>query len=356
MLISGGVLLAGVLLILLDTPLPFLLIGTAATGLMILVLTGGLQPAPDLRQFSGSKEPVLSGQGTVAKPSILKRFRRAGRKKEDPASLSLPPQRGKGGHGRGWIQAILSRILPSNQPRIPAPEPEDPIQKIDILLDSLINQAPAERQPGGVAGKPPATLQVGLGSLRELSEARLQEDLLGGESGVEGRDDPEHLDLSEETNGPRDQVRRPEDVPAVPMDEMVEQEDKDDLEPMDLSNLEMDQLTSELGSLDPSRAESQASKTSATVPDHPVDQDSPEVSSPPAMPPSPPFNLENLSVPPQSGDKREDLLLALQADVLQPGRQKDLSLLRELKDEHVDANELNGDLEVLLGQLRGTKP
>jgi hypothetical protein len=333
-----GTILVGIALVLLDAPLPLILLGTVSMGTMMLVLLGAKEtppaaaapeerkgePAPTLRQRMGARFSKKSGR-------------------------KIPEQRRKPG-----IRTRISAAVTSSLALFRRSSADDErVREIDALLEMAIRESVSpldqELATGNIDGEPPENHVSSAKAefKRELAELGSFEfdddlDLAPGD---------EKTESYEKTAAFEDEAAAAE-IPgpgageefAFEMDAsfpgMEEEEDGISLEGLDIPGFDFEDAPSldAIAQDIPVIEEEEADITPAPV------EEEPSLAAPEAK------SGEKLNLD-FSDDGDSEIMDILRSESKKKVHVQDLSLLRAMKDVQVNAVELSAELEEVLGLI-----
>ena len=357
LVITFGSILFGSILIALDVPLVLLVAGTFSIGIVLIGVTNR-SPAND-----GSPKPFPknAGAGNTPAPGL-----KIGNEERD-----VPTKTSVGGEGRKgkapYIKTILQKIrahlrLPHQKVRPSEKNAAAKMQNIDELLDSLI----AERSgvgpaPAPILQKAPAEMEpsppvLGIGPLKELTGAQIQEDLLSKEEEAgsgEMTDLPHDPEVTPDAMGT--QINEGEESRSLSELPETDGEHQKDEQELPVTATQAEQLDAELKSLEatvenkgaetgvPKMAGEIIPGTNGLAPSLPA----PEASATKPLAQEAPGPLPVPGV--------NDILSSLRSDVTQVRKTDNSRLLRDLKDEKVSLITLKADLESISSYLSSLK-
>ncbi|HZD42818.1 MAG TPA: hypothetical protein VE134_02040, partial [Methanomicrobiales archaeon] len=241
---------------------------------------------------------------------------------------------------------------------------ESHIQKIDVLLDQALSENPFPQEKGAISA--PAMEAADPDPFLALTSAELEDELLQGlgeEEDLLGS--PQNLDIAlqaeetavltaEDDSDEVNDILKAYESEISSLDDMGEMDSTGDtrlegLEDVDLGALDLDVEDAE--------------SASAEMPD--LSNKGPEAGSLPAAEPgksgqeaSPSSFIpdveekEDMLAFASGSLGSDDLISALKSDIGQVSKGKDLSLLRDLKDEKVDVTDLEEELKETLQRLK----
>jgi hypothetical protein len=348
-LTTGSVIAIGTILIILDAPPVPLILGTVAMGLLIMVLTGGLHPPTIKVPVKNNEERKAERQPKQIEPKPAK--------KEEVSRIKS--QKG------GYIAKIraFSSTFAGLLRRRPSSEPQPAVQKIDEMLNTLIAESPpvppiaAKTDNTSPAAQGPP---LGLGPMKELTQAHLEDDLLSpaleegnrGNASETGGGSLANLDLevtpeisldADEGSDEVQNILKAHEGELEGLEGMPEMEfTMDSLDGIDLENLDI-------------------GKDRKNVPaEIPAKISQPALVSPPVAKNPPPTSLkksdDEMLAFSQGGTGSDDFMASLKSEVAQVRKPKDLSLLRELKDEKPVGKDLENELLTLSAYLKSMSP
>jgi hypothetical protein len=339
---------AGLVLIALDAPPTLLIVGTVMVGLLTMMLTGSLRIS---REEPAGKETSATAGKQAAHTAM-----------ESKKSEKKPePSVAKGGRGvkNRSLRAFFSYVSGLWRREPSPPDPAEKVKKIDQILDTLMAESPSTAPSASAKATPaPAEAASGLGlaPLRELSTAQLEDDLLMPVLGEEMADPQEEsiagLDLGPSSAISLDLDEGSDEVENILKTHEGDQTALDNLEELDFSMDSLEGINLDGVDLDiavgtpPAPKGPQPASTATPSPTPAGIPATPDKTPPPALPVEEPMTFS-----PGSGG-RDDFMAALKTDVSQIRKPKDLSLLRELKDEKPEARDLENDLEQLSSRLK----
>jgi hypothetical protein len=357
LVITLGPILFGSILIALDVPLVFLVVGTFAAGIVLIGITdrgttNDVVPKPFPKKKDMGKTSIPDSKIGKNKANTTKAISHSDEEKEGKSTIIKTLVR--------KVCALLKfrhkKILPSED------NSEVKIQKIDELLDSLI------AEPSGVEPVPSLNLQnvpaekeqsspiLGIGPLKELTGAQIQGDLLSEEeeSGTGGVIDPSYdpKTISDKMNTQGTKKEGLQSLSEVPD---TDEEHKKDEQELPVTAIQAEQLDAELKSLEPHVED----KSAETGKPKMAGNKDPGTKAPVPQTDAPEVNEKNSSaqeVPgslPVSGIN--DILHSLRSEVTQVRKTGAINLLRDLKDDKVSLIALKADLESISAQLSSVK-
>ena len=331
-----GTILVGIALVLLDAPLPLILLGTVSMGTMMLVLLGAKEtpPAPPAPQEK-KPEPAPPRQRIGARFWKRAGGKSPGKKERSGSGIRIPAA----------VHTFLSLFKRS-------PADEEKVREIDALLEMAIRESTfpldqelATARPGDEPAVPPT------------SSARAEFERERAELGSFEFDDDLELSPLEEQESKERTASFEEEAAAVQVPEPgageefsfemdaafpgVEGEEEKNT-PEELSGLDLPDMdpivTSSPDDMDPDPLmnDDEADITAAPVEEEPPDATSET---------EPELNLDF------SDDGDSEIMDLLRSETKKKVQVQDLSLLRAMKDVQVNARDLPAELEEVLGLL-----
>jgi hypothetical protein len=357
LVITLGPILFGSILIALDVPLVFLVVGTFAAGIVLISITdrgttNDVVPKPFPKKGNMDKTSMPDSKIGKNRTNTMKATSHSGEEKEKKSTIIKTLVR--------KVYALLKfrhkKILPSEN------NSEVKIQKIDELLDSLI------AEPSSAEPVPSLNLQkvrpqkeesspiLGIGPLKELTGAQIQGDLLleEDESATGDIIDPSHdpRTISDKMNTQGTKKEGSQSLSEVPE---TDGEHKKDEQELPVTAIQVEQLDAELKSLEPHVEDKSAVTgepkmtgdmnpgTKALVPQDTIPTANEKNSSAQEVPGPLPVSSVN------------DILHSLRSEVTQVKKTGAINLLRNLKDDKVSLIALKADLESISAQLSSLK-
>jgi hypothetical protein len=330
----------GSILIFLDTPIVLVISGTVLAGFIVMVVIGALR----LSDLKPSRWRAREGQTQEKKPA-----------KPDPT-----PKSAKGREIFSSIRSSLSAFRSGlSRFSVQKKEIKTQVKRIDEQLDKALSERPAapvtpERSS---APQPPLSL-AGADPFSALSAADLEGELIGG---IGDDEDLATLNLSLDADqAPVSLDQEPDEVAEIlkaHQEELAEFDGLSDTDPLATLPDTFDDV--DLGALDLETEAADRPQNPMVVGSDTAVQAAPDRVSAP-VPVAPPVareeNTGNDILSFAAGSARsDDLISLLKSDASQTKKGKDLSLLRDLKDMHVEAGELVAELEETVAALKSKK-
>jgi hypothetical protein len=357
LVITLGSILFGSILVALDVSLVLLVVGTFAIGIVLI----GITDRGTTNDVLPKPVPKNSGIGNTPAPDA-----KIGKREKNAKKETSPKGEGKEGK-KPYRKTIIQKIrvllrLQEKKVRVPENNAAMKIPNIDELLDSLIAEpSGVEPAPSPMLQKAPAEKEqsspaFGIGPLKELTGAQIQEDLLSeeDEAGSGEMTDPSH-DPKVTPEKMATQGKEKEESQSLSEIPETDGEHQKDEQELPVTAIQAEQLDAELKSLEP-HAENKGADTG--TPKMPEDMSSgtnvpaPQHAAPEASDKTP---LAKEVPGPLPVPEVNDILHSLRAEVTQVRKTGNLSLLRDLKDEKVSLIALKADLESASSSLSSLK-
>ncbi|MDH7593622.1 MAG: hypothetical protein QHG99_04605 [Methanomicrobiales archaeon] len=347
-LISLVIIGLGLLLIFFDFPTEVVLAGSFVSGVAIIIGAGVISSR-------NAKKGMKEGKGASKRKAAIEPER-----EKAPAESNYS---GVGGVLR-ILYGLPKRIL--HHLRIHRARDQEE-KKIDRILDELIEQNPvksADKAPAsGKVSLDPAPVDKGADPFAALADAKVDEEFLTSLEPEKGGDalvpvDPSKFDLSKDERGEGVKLDQETDeveeiLKSYGMEIGTEESDHTgdalaELKDLDIGEIDLDAIIPESG--DGAIAE-------APVPKNPPQVQAPVTATPATrepvkeeqVPPSPPQSGDAFDIAlPGSGES--EFISLLKSDAKKITLERDLSLLRDLKDQRCRAEDLIDEMEELLAR------
>ncbi|MDT8357386.1 MAG: hypothetical protein RQ758_02660 [Methanomicrobiaceae archaeon] len=329
-----GTILVGVALVLLDAPLPLILLGTVSMGTMMLVLLSAKETPP------AAPAPEEKKNGPV--PALRHRI---GARFSKKAGAEIPGKKKRSGFGIRIPAAALSFLSLFKR----SPVDEEKVREIDALLEMAIREsvssldqelATASADTESAAPPPSSAKAEFERELAELGSFEFDDDLEPAsldekERAASFEEEAAAGQMPEPGTGEEFAFEMDAAFPGMEGDE--EKIPPEELSGLDLSDMDPEETSSSLEAMDPDSLLGEEEEADITA--APVEEE------PPAATSAQELNLDF------SDDGDSEIMDILRSESKKKVHVQDLSLIRAMKDVQVNARDLSAELEEVLGLL-----